>query len=281
MARNTSIEKKSAAIPYRFWNGELQILLLTTRSSNDKKKTKKKWTIPKGAIAPPLKAHFSAVKETFEEAGALGRLHPICVGEYNDGSNGGAIPTFLLEVDVELDEKNWLEARERSKQWVDADNWDGYNLVAGLSFIINKGVQCLRSSGAYFERAIETFCEEYKLKDYKYKLNHYRFNEKYAELEFTMPNTSNKLLYVRRDGSTIKFAVTDFVFDPNSNQRDAFSTLLLRRNFETKLGFWSMQKVKDGFAYHCVHNAELKLLDSKYFAEIINDLIHESKTIGI
>src|SRR3712207_569082 len=95
--------KKSAIIPYRQGSRGLEILLVTRTSASDK------WVIPKGKIEAPLKPHISATKEAFEEAGVLGRPHPIRVGNFYDNSSNEPIPTFLLEVEVELHAKDWLE----------------------------------------------------------------------------------------------------------------------------------------------------------------------------
>ncbi len=147
-------QRKSAIIPYRFVKDQLQILLVTT--SSDRKRGRK-WVIPKGEIAAPLKPHLSAIKEAYEEAGVLvGKPHPICVGKYRDSSKGELIPTFLLEV-AKL-HKDWPEKYKRKRKWVNADKCEGYIKNAGLVSVINDGVRCVRSNGPYLKRAIATFC---------------------------------------------------------------------------------------------------------------------------
>ena len=146
--------KKSAVIPYRFVRNQLQILLVTT--SSDRKRGRK-WVIPKGGIAAPLKPHLSAIKEAYEEAGVLvGKPHPICVGKYRDSSKGEPIPTFLLEV-AKLN-KDWPEKYKRKRKWVNADKCEGYIKNADLLSVISEGARCVRSNGAYLKRAIVTFC---------------------------------------------------------------------------------------------------------------------------
>ncbi|MCI0694316.1 NUDIX hydrolase [candidate division KSB1 bacterium] len=146
--------KKSAIIPYRFVKDQLQILLVT--ASSDRKRGRK-WVIPKGEIVAPLKPHLSAIKEAYEEAGVLaGKPHPICVGKYRDSSKGEPIPTFLLEV-AKL-HKDWPEKYKRKRKWVNADKCEGYIKNSDLLSVINEGVRCVRSNGAYLKRAIATFC---------------------------------------------------------------------------------------------------------------------------
>jgi 8-oxo-dGTP pyrophosphatase MutT (NUDIX family) len=138
--------KKSAIIPYRFTKNQLQILLVT--ASSDRKRGRK-WVIPKGGITARLKAQLSAIKEAYEEAGVLvGKPHPVCVGKFRDGSKGDPIPTFLIEV-AKLN-KDWPEKYKRKRKWVNADKCEGYIRNAGLLRVINKGVRCVRSNGAYF-----------------------------------------------------------------------------------------------------------------------------------
>ena len=175
--------KKSAIIPYRIEDdGEIRVLLVTTSSGG-------KWVIPKGGIEAPLKPHISATKEAFEEAGVLGRPHPIRVGKYSDSSSDGAIPTFLLEVEVELDDKAWQEEYKRKRKWVNADNCDKYITDNDLLDVLNKGVRCLRSDGAYFRRAIKTYCEELN-----WKIS--ELDEDHAILEFRMPSKRSRSMNI-------------------------------------------------------------------------------------
>src|SRR5574342_91156 len=142
--------KKSAIIPYKFVNGKPQILLVTKSSGG--KHDKRRWIIPKGKIEAPLPSHISATKEALEEAGVLGKLHPICVGEYKDSHKGYPIPVFLLEVEAELSDKDWKEKDERKRQWFDVGNCE-QDLDSSLLDVIKEGVRCLRFDGAYFTRA--------------------------------------------------------------------------------------------------------------------------------
>jgi 8-oxo-dGTP pyrophosphatase MutT (NUDIX family) len=96
------MKNKSAIIPYRHVDNELQILLIKNLDNT-------KWVIPKGTIEKPLKPSISATKEAYEEAGVLGIPHPILVGTYY--KNNQNVPTYLLEVIVEL--SNYEEDNDR------------------------------------------------------------------------------------------------------------------------------------------------------------------------
>ena len=259
--------RKSAIIPYRIVDGGLEILLVTVSNGN-------KWVIPKGNIEEPLKPHISATKEAFEEGGVLGRPHPITVGSYYH-PDSGPIPTFLLEVDVELDEKEWREKNKRKRMWIDADDCGDYIRDEDLLAVIKRGIRCLRSDGEYFKRVIKTYCEEYKWRLLEADQDH-------AELEFgkTKGKGHIKHLHITRHDSTVEFSVPSFMgFKSEEEIPDTLSTLLLRRNSQKKVGFWCIDQMKGKFVYSCMHNAELKLLDSQHFTEIIESLIEECNAI--
>jgi hypothetical protein len=53
------------------------------------------------------------------------------------------------------------------------------------------------------------------------------------------------------------------------------STLLLKRNVERKIGFWCLEKISEKFVFECMHNAEMQLIDSEYFGNVVRALINE------
>ncbi len=76
--------KQSASIPYRIEQGGLRVLLVTSR-------TRRRWILPKGKVAPRMLPGRSAEREAFEEAGVLGRLAKDPIGSYR---HGGQIPVM-------------------------------------------------------------------------------------------------------------------------------------------------------------------------------------------
>ncbi len=106
------IYRQSAVVPYRFRNGELEILLISSRK-------KKHWVIPKGIVEPELTPLDSAVKEAWEEAGVTGSVPANgSIGNYKYRKWGGTcrVQVFLLAV-TEIVE-DWPESGFRDRKWV-------------------------------------------------------------------------------------------------------------------------------------------------------------------
>lgn len=98
--------RQSAVIPYRFRQGELELLLITSRNQ-------KRWIIPKGIVEPDLSPAASAEKEALEEAGVEGTVSTQPIGSYRYDKWGGTcdVEVFVLEVERVHDE--WAEAHRR------------------------------------------------------------------------------------------------------------------------------------------------------------------------
>ena len=108
--------KQSASIPYRIERGRLRVLLVTSR-------TRRRWILPKGKIAPRMLPGRSAEREAFEEAGVLGRLAKDPIGSYRQGDHipdmqedGVIVEAYALEVVDEL--PAWREMHVRERRWV-------------------------------------------------------------------------------------------------------------------------------------------------------------------
>lgn len=101
---------QSGVIPYRLHDGDIELLLITTRSDG-------RWSIPKGHIEYHLSPQESAHKEAREEAGVDGRVAPDPVGYYQYFKNGipRRVQVFLLRVDREM--PDWPEKQERKRKW--------------------------------------------------------------------------------------------------------------------------------------------------------------------
>jgi 8-oxo-dGTP pyrophosphatase MutT (NUDIX family) len=103
--------RQSGVIPYRAVDGEVEILLITSRR-------KGRWIIPKGVVEPWSSACESACKEAYEEAGIKGRVSRAPLGEYRYRKWGGVctVQVFLLEVETMLE--TWPEKSTRRRQWM-------------------------------------------------------------------------------------------------------------------------------------------------------------------
>jgi phosphohistidine phosphatase len=109
--------QQSGVIPYRFLNGELQVLLIT-------KSSKTKWGIPKGIIEPGYSAVESAMKEAHEEAGVIGEVSLPMLGQYQHAKWGGIcdISVYPMEVTQWLEGDTLWESHKRLRQWFNIEN---------------------------------------------------------------------------------------------------------------------------------------------------------------
>ena len=106
------------ALPYRMAGAVTSILLVTSRQTG-------RWVVPKGNLMIGKMPHEAAAIEAEEEAGVLGRISPLPIGEFeyakilSDGSSVPALVTlFPLEVEQEL--ARWKEVDQRRRQWFTA-----------------------------------------------------------------------------------------------------------------------------------------------------------------
>lgn len=105
---------KSAVIPYRFNEGKLEILLVTSIR-------KKNWIVPKGYIEFNLTPFESAKKEAYEEAGVVGSNETVEVGQFiaEKKNRKELIKVYTMEVDEELND--YPEKNLRKRKWFSFD----------------------------------------------------------------------------------------------------------------------------------------------------------------
>jgi 8-oxo-dGTP pyrophosphatase MutT (NUDIX family) len=113
--KKESSGRQCAALPLAVRDGEVQVMLVTSRET-------KRWVLPKGWAEPDLAPHELAAKEAFEEAGLVGKMEPEPVGHYSYKKRlrgGRSIPcdvgVFPMWVEQQL--KNWPERRQREARW--------------------------------------------------------------------------------------------------------------------------------------------------------------------
>ncbi len=102
---------QSGVIPYRFNNGSIEILLITSVK-------KKKWIIPKGYIEFNLSPFESAKKEAYEEAGIIGSNETVELGavKINKSIGNCYLKVFSMEVVNLLDD--YPEKDLRKRKWM-------------------------------------------------------------------------------------------------------------------------------------------------------------------
>jgi 8-oxo-dGTP pyrophosphatase MutT (NUDIX family) len=103
--------RQSSALPYRLTEETVEILLITSTR-------RKRWIIPKGWITPGLSAAESAAKEAWEEAGITGRVLTPAIATYLDRKWGYPCQKDVFLMHVETASKDWLEAKQRKRQWL-------------------------------------------------------------------------------------------------------------------------------------------------------------------
>ena len=101
---------QSGAVPFRWKDGQLDVLLTTSRN-------KRRWILPKGNIPEGFTPRASAVKEAFEETGVRGYLFPRPLGTYTHRSKEGTRPVVLFPMEVLRIETKWPEKGERRRKW--------------------------------------------------------------------------------------------------------------------------------------------------------------------
>lgn len=102
---------QSGVIPFRIFEGKIQVLLITSRRS-------KNWIFPKGIIEPGMTPQQSAASEALEEAGVIGKVFGESIGEYEYNKWGGTCHVQMFPMEVVKIEDNWMESSFRDRKWV-------------------------------------------------------------------------------------------------------------------------------------------------------------------
>ena len=110
---------QAGAIPYRIVDGQIEVLLVTSRDTG-------RWVIPKGHVDQGMTPQSTATQEAWEEAGVIGEItadRPLGFVPYlkklKDGSQCAAsIAVYPLLVDKQ--KNKWLERGQRIRNWFPA-----------------------------------------------------------------------------------------------------------------------------------------------------------------
>ena len=250
------MKKKSAIIPYRYTNGELEILLIKNSSNT-------KWVIPKGTIEKPLQPSISATKEAYEEAGVLGTPHPIKVGTYN--KNGQEVPTYLLDVSVELE--HYEEDSKRERAWHKTNEINESIVDNDLQELLHLAVKVIAKNGYYFKYAVKTFCDENNI-------NLLKVSKKKARVEYQHTEEDSYEIKIIRTKKNLAFSIKDkMIFEETDKVPRHFQTNALLLNAESEMGYWSLAKAKTGYSFTRMYNEELRVLNCQLFSKILKSLV--------
>jgi 8-oxo-dGTP pyrophosphatase MutT (NUDIX family) len=104
-----------AALPWRWVDGHLEILLITTL-------TTRRWVVPKGWPIDGRSPSECAAQEAFEEAGVIGTMAPKPVGsfDYHKRRKTGdeiACHVDVFDLEVERQRRAWPEKAVRQTCW--------------------------------------------------------------------------------------------------------------------------------------------------------------------
>jgi 8-oxo-dGTP pyrophosphatase MutT (NUDIX family) len=113
VARQSKIERQAGAIPYVVVDGQIAVLLITSRSG--------RWILPKGRLISGLQPHETALREAREEAGIEGVVSDKPLGRWRTLKWRG-VRLLPLEVDlypmrVTQQFDAWEEQSERKRHW--------------------------------------------------------------------------------------------------------------------------------------------------------------------
>jgi 8-oxo-dGTP pyrophosphatase MutT (NUDIX family) len=103
--------EQAATIPFRHANGTVKVCLIR-RIGTDL------WSLPKGSVDPGDTLEKTALKESWEEAGLLGRLcgrEP--VGTYLYEKHGATLQVAVYLMEVIAHEDQWDEDEIRERKW--------------------------------------------------------------------------------------------------------------------------------------------------------------------
>lgn len=110
------ISTQYAALPYVIQDGELRLLLITSRDTG-------RWIIPKGWPMKGLEGALVAATEAYEEAGVRGAVASLPFAEFDylkrlseTKRKRCHVQVFPLRVTEELDD--WPEKTQRRREWV-------------------------------------------------------------------------------------------------------------------------------------------------------------------
>lgn len=104
-------KKQSGVLPYRWREGHLELLLITSRRTG-------LWGLPKGNLEPGLSPAASAAQEAWEEAGVSGHPEEQSAGTYVYSKHGLIYRVAIYPMKVQEVHENWLEQGQRERRWM-------------------------------------------------------------------------------------------------------------------------------------------------------------------
>jgi 8-oxo-dGTP pyrophosphatase MutT (NUDIX family) len=108
--RSTDDPTQVAVVPYRGGADALEICLIRRR-------TAKKWGIPKGFVDDGDTPEEAGLTEALEEAGLTGRIAGDPIGTYEYEKWGRALTVRVYLMEVRAARREWREKKLRQRRW--------------------------------------------------------------------------------------------------------------------------------------------------------------------
>jgi 8-oxo-dGTP pyrophosphatase MutT (NUDIX family) len=123
-----------AALPWRWSDGRVEIMLITSRDTG-------RWVLPKGWPETGEELHEAAAREAKEEAGVSGAISRVQAGRYfydKVRADAEDIPCEVLVYPLEVDKiaDKWKEKRQRKRKWFDAEEAASQVIEPDLAMLI-------------------------------------------------------------------------------------------------------------------------------------------------
>lgn len=128
-------------------------------------------------------------------------------------------------------------------------------------------------SGSNYQSTIRSYCNSlgWKIND---------INDRRTILRFTMESGTTQTVFIIRYDTTLEFSCPSGVkFRDKDSVPGRLSTLLLHENSTFKIGFWAIEEIEGQYHFSIMHNAEISLIDVKYFGKTILKLIDECEKL--
>jgi 8-oxo-dGTP pyrophosphatase MutT (NUDIX family) len=131
-----ALNNQVAALPWRLRDGELEVLLITTRNT-------RRWIVPKGWPGADLSPSESAAREALEEAGVTGAIVQKPLGRFHytkQRRTGERLPVSVAVFPLEVmrQRRTFPEKHLRETRWCKLDEALAHISEPGLKRLITK-----------------------------------------------------------------------------------------------------------------------------------------------
>lgn len=105
---------QSAALPYRWREGGLEVCLITSAR-------RRRWILPKGNREACMTPAECAAMEAWEEAGVRGAVWDIPIGHWHRRKHGVPARVEVFPLEVADEAADWPERHCRRRRWLPAE----------------------------------------------------------------------------------------------------------------------------------------------------------------